>query len=39
MPSTWGSWSRQQLSRRLSGSLIDGRERIVRRFTEFGGWP
>ena len=32
-------WRRQQLSRRLSGSLIDGRERIVRRFAEFGGWP
>ena len=32
-------WRRQQLSRRLSSSLIDGRERIVRRFAEFGGWP
>jgi hypothetical protein len=32
-------WRRQQLSRRLSSSLIDGRERIVRRFGEFGGWP
>jgi site-specific recombinase XerD len=32
-------WRRQQLSRRLSGSLIEGRERIVRRFVEFGGWP
>ena len=26
-------WRRQQLSRRLSGSLIEGRERIVRRFV------
>jgi integrase/recombinase XerC len=25
-------WRRQQLSRRLGGSLIDGRERTVRRF-------
>jgi integrase/recombinase XerC len=32
-------WRRQQLSRRLSRSLIDGRERVVRRFAEFGGWP
>jgi len=32
-------WRCQQLSRRLSGSLIEGRERIVRRFAEFGGWP
>jgi integrase/recombinase XerC len=32
-------WRRQQLSRRLSSSLIEGRERIVRRFAEFGGWP
>ncbi|HET9247343.1 MAG TPA: tyrosine-type recombinase/integrase [Xanthobacteraceae bacterium] len=32
-------WRRQQLSRRLSAPLIDGRERIVRRFAEFGGWP
>jgi integrase len=32
-------WRRQQASRRLSGSLIDGRERVVRRFTEFAGWP
>jgi integrase/recombinase XerC len=33
-------WRRQQLSRRLSGSLIGGRERVVRRFQEFtGGWP
>ena len=32
-------WRRQQVSRRLSGPLIDGRERIVRRFAEFGGWP
>jgi len=32
-------WRRQQLSRRLSGSLIEGRERVVRRFAEFAGWP
>jgi len=33
-------WRRQQVSRRLSGSLIDGRERVVRRFAEFtGAWP
>lgn len=33
-------WRRQQVSRRLSGPLIDGRERVVRRFAEFtGGWP
>jgi integrase/recombinase XerC len=32
-------WRRQQLSRRLSDSLIEGRERVVRRFAEFGGWP
>ena len=33
-------WRRQQLSRRLSASLIEGRERVVRRFQAFtGGWP
>lgn len=32
-------WRRQQASRRLSTSLIDGRDRLVRRFTEFAGWP
>lgn len=33
-------WRRQQLSRRLGGSLIDGRERTVRRFQAFAeGWP
>ena len=33
-------WRRQQLSRRLGASLIDGRERTVRRFQEFThGWP
>ena len=33
-------WRRQQLSRRLGGSLIDRRERTVRRFQEFArGWP
>lgn len=33
-------WRRQQLSRRLSGSLIDGRERTVRRFREScDDWP
>ncbi len=33
-------WRRQQLSRRLTGSLIAGRERTVRRFAEFAqGWP
>jgi integrase/recombinase XerC len=31
-------WRRQ--SRRLSGSLIDGRQRVVHRFAEFtGAWP
>ena len=31
---------RQQLSRRLGGSLIEGRERTVRRFQGFtGDWP
>ena len=28
-------WRRQQQARRLSGPLIDGRERIVRRFVAF----
>ena len=33
-------WRRQQQARRLSGPLIDGRERIVRRFVVFTGcWP
>ena len=33
-------WRRQQLSRRLGGSLIEGRERTVRRFQVFAeGWP
>jgi hypothetical protein len=33
-------WRRQQLSRRLGGSLIDRREQTVRRFQEFAqGWP
>lgn len=33
-------WRRQQLSRRLGGSLIEGRERTVRRFHVFAdGWP
>lgn len=33
-------WRRQQLSRRLGGSLIDRREQTVRRFQEFTqGWP
>jgi site-specific recombinase XerD len=33
-------WRRQQLSRRLGGSLIDGRERTVRRFQVFADdWP
>ena len=32
-------WRRQQLSRRLGGSLIDRREQTVRRFGEFAqGW-
>ncbi len=35
-----GGWRRQQLSRRLGASLIDGRERTVRRFQVFTqGWP
>jgi len=33
-------WRRQQTSRRLSSSLIDGRERLVRRFAQStGAWP
>jgi len=33
-------WRRQQLSRRLGGSLTEGRERTVRRFQGFtGDWP
>jgi integrase/recombinase XerC len=33
-------WRRQQGARRLSGPLIDGRARLVRRFAEFtGAWP
>lgn len=33
-------WRRQQLSRRLGGSIIEGRERVVRRFVEYAqGWP
>lgn len=33
-------WRTQQVSRRLSGPLIEGRERVVRRFAEFtGAWP
>jgi len=33
-------WRRQQLSRRLGGSLIERREATVRRFQEFAqGWP
>ena len=33
-------WRQQQQSRRLGTSLIDGRERTVRRFSEFAqGWP
>ena len=33
-------WRRQQQARRLSGPLVDGRERIVRRFAEVTGcWP
>jgi site-specific recombinase XerD len=33
-------WERQQRSRRLSGSLIAGRTRLVRRFQAFTGtWP
>jgi len=33
-------WSRQQAARRLSGPLIEGRARLVRRFQAFtGAWP
>src|SRR5216683_2872021 len=33
-------WRRQQAARRLTGALIDGRERVVRRFGAFtGGLP
>ncbi len=33
-------WRRQQQARRLSGPLVDGRERVVRRFAAFTGcWP
>ena len=33
-------WRRQQAARRLSGPLIDGRVRLVRRFAGFtGAWP
>src|SRR5664280_3565610 len=33
-------WRRQQISRRLGASLIDQRERTLRRFQAFAdGWP
>ena len=33
-------WRRQQAARRLTGPLIDGRARLVRRFQSFtGAWP
>ncbi|WP_232304037.1 hypothetical protein [Pseudofrankia sp. DC12] len=33
-------WRRQQVSRRLGASIIDNRERVVRRFqAASGGWP
>jgi integrase/recombinase XerC len=33
-------WGRQQAARRLSGPLIEGRARLVRRFQAFtGAWP
>ena len=33
-------WGRQQRSRRLSVPLVEGRERLVRRFQAFAGaWP
>ena len=33
-------WARQQRSRRLSVPLVEGRERLVRRFGAFAGaWP
>jgi integrase len=33
-------WRRQQAARRLSAGVVEGRERLVRRFREFTGvWP
>ena len=33
-------WRRQQAARRLTGPLVDGRVRLVRRFGDFtGAWP
>src|ERR1700689_2134553 len=33
-------WRRQQGARRLTGALVEGRVRLVRRFREFtGAWP
>ena len=33
-------WRRQQAAQRLTGPLIDGRARLVRRFRDFtGAWP
>ena len=33
-------WRRQQAARRLSGPLVEGRVRLVRRFAAFtGAWP
>jgi hypothetical protein len=33
-------WRRQQGARRLSGPLVEGRVRLVRRFAAFtGAWP
>jgi hypothetical protein len=33
-------WRRQQAARRLTGPLVEGRVRLVRRFGEFtGAWP
>lgn len=38
-PPTAG-WRRQQVARRLGASIIEGRERVVRRFAAFTrGWP
>jgi integrase/recombinase XerC len=35
-----GGWRRQQAARRLTGPLIEGRVRLVRRFAEFSrAWP
>lgn len=35
-----GGWRRQQGARRLGASIVDDRERVVRRFVEFTqGWP